>query len=148
PSKEALKREKALLAEHKLRWLGSLAGMVKTQKPTFERGFLDACALKGTWDQRLVDDPAWAAVGAIALGNSGMIQLAKITRPLRLESIEWELRNAVSLDYGLRTAIEAFQQLELPHLRKVRIFGDLFAVVDRGWIEEARTARNLEIHLG
>jgi uncharacterized protein (TIGR02996 family) len=146
------KRERDLLARHKTIWLGPLAQMVKTPTATFHRGFLDMCALKGTWTQRLDDDPRWATVRSIELGNSGMIQLAKIARPLVVENLSWELRSAQGLEYGHEAAIEAFCTLRLPRLRRVSIWGFYFmGRFDRKQIEAAPVAaqlHSLEIDVG
>jgi uncharacterized protein (TIGR02996 family) len=139
------KREKELLAEHKTTWLGPLAAMIKTPSATFHRGFLDGCELKGTWTQRLDDDPRWATVRSIALGNSGIIQLAKIARPLVVESLSWELRSGDGLDYGHEAAIDAFCSLRLPRLRRVAIRSNWFVGhFDRKRVETAPFASQLD----
>jgi uncharacterized protein (TIGR02996 family) len=137
PSDAAARREKRLLAEHKTRWLGALAEMVKTSSAWFHRGFLDDCALKGTWQQRLDDDPAWATVRSLAIGNAGMIQLARIQRDLALESIVWEMRLGQGEEYGSDAAIAAFRALRLPKLRRVRIHGDYFRYRDASFVDGA-----------
>jgi uncharacterized protein (TIGR02996 family) len=146
PSRDAVRREKALLDEHKTTWLGPLAAMIKTPKAVFERGFLDACALKGTWVQRLDDDPRWATVRSLELGNSGIIQLAAITRPLVIESLIWELRLGQGPDYGNEAAVAAFRRLQLPRLRRVEIWGNHFmGAFDRRQLETAPFASQLEL---
>ncbi len=143
-SRDAARREKALLGEHKTRMLRGLAPMVKTSA-TFERGFVDRCALKGTWEQTFADDPAWSTVRWLELGNAGMIQLARITRPLIIEEIEWELRGGSGDDYGQDEAIAAFQRLKLPRLRRLRVFTRwaFYGRRDRTWIDDAPFAKQL-----
>jgi uncharacterized protein (TIGR02996 family) len=139
------KREKELLAEHKTRWLGPLAKQIKLGSALFERGFLDRCALKGTWEQVMTDDPAWSTVRSIALGNGGMIQLGALTRPLWIESITWEVNWARGTEYGHEEAIAAFHRLQLPRLREVRLYGEWFNLGGAtDWIESAPCVAQLE----
>ncbi len=117
-------RQAALLAEHMKAWLGPLASMVKSTTVKFARGFLDACELKGTWDQRLDDDPAWSTVRALTVGNHGLILLAAIERPLSIEVLEWSLssNSGSRPQSSLDNAVAAFVRLRLPRLQRVRIF--------------------------
>lgn len=73
-TRESLKREQKLLAEHARTWMGPLEPAVQAKAYRFERGFLYAC--KVDWRRMLttpglVNHPAWATVREYDLEPAG-----------------------------------------------------------------------------
>ncbi len=138
---ERTAREKALLAEFKTRWLGTLASKVKKTSARFERGFLVACApTTATID----DDPAWATVreleGAVPGSDScpagalrslvripgdGIRKLATLRRPLAVDALFYVQSSGYRNDFAdERDAIADFARIRvLPALRQLTVGG-------------------------
>jgi uncharacterized protein (TIGR02996 family) len=77
------RRERALVKEHGITWLGELAPVIRTGF-RFERGFLAACTVssdKRARIERLIGHPAWSTVHSLA--DSARIALDPVMRSLR-----------------------------------------------------------------
>jgi uncharacterized protein (TIGR02996 family) len=149
--------EKALLDEYRERWRGPLP--TTATELVFRRGFVDAARNTGP----ITDDPSWAtfvrATGVPLsdranvplltvvedLHDADIIQLARLTRPLAIETLVW----SESREHGTsEAALDAFARITvLPRLRTLDkphgiAKSELVRILAAPWLEELATLRS------
>jgi uncharacterized protein (TIGR02996 family) len=127
--------EKSLLDEYRDRWRGPLPATAT--ELVFRRGFVDSARNTGP----VTEDPSWAtfvrATGVPQsdhanvplltvveeLRDADIIQLARLTRPLAIESLAWkDTREVGIINKTVEAALDAFERIVvLPKLRRLEL---------------------------
>jgi uncharacterized protein (TIGR02996 family) len=142
-TREQARREKDLLAEHMMDWLGPIGPMIKKTTAVFERGFLDTADLK---DGAVDASPVWSTVRSLGGGVPPpelampmlhvlrdlharlLIVLGERPTPLAVEELHWcgpdfwRSEHYPEHDERETAAVAAFNRLALP-LRRLDLDG-------------------------
>lgn len=151
--------EKALLETYRDRWRGPLP--TTATELVFRRGFVDAARNTGP----ITDDPSWAtfvrATGVPLsdranvplltvvedLHDADIIQLARLTRPLAIDTLAWNESREHGATITSEAALEAFARITvLPRLRTLdkpqgMRKGELIRILAAPWLVQLATLR-------